>query len=268
MVSAVTSAAFGVPFALAVLQRLSINQAARFDRLAVRRLAARAGEELVAAAVAVIGEDPDANGKLLENRHKVAATIRRAMADMGTLAEAVHQADELTGLTHVDERCLVPAEDVERIVDALDAATRAWRSALGEESDLLSRVLQAKSRWEFLIGPVRTRILESGFAWLDASIIEDCGRSLVEIERALPAACLPAVAGRTKDDFASYSPSRLEIWNYSRPAERPEVVLPYDFVVDMPNRFEPSLRLYFQFEKFSEKCEKISTLLTALAGPA
>jgi hypothetical protein len=260
MMSALIGATFAVPFALVVLQRLSFNQAAQFERLTVRRLAARAGEELVEAAVSAIGGAVEGDPRR-RSYDELAQLTERVLTEVGDLTELVDKADELTGLTHVGDECVIAKERADELIELVDAAADAWLTMFGDAPSLVSRILQIRSRWRFLTGTVRARILESGFPWVDVSTIEDCARSLDELEGLLPSAWLPDVALRTKNELAHYRRDRWELLSYSRGRDDEEVILPYDFIAEMSRRYQACSTFILRLSKFVERSEKIAIQL-------
>jgi hypothetical protein len=257
MTSAFIGATYGVPFALVILQRLSMNQATLFERLSVRRLAARAGEELVEAAVSTSRPSEVIYDDLIRTTHGVCGRIDQ-------LLDSAEMPDELTGLTPVRDRCLITKNESDLLMRAVDAATDAWGAALGERGELGLHVLQVRSRWEFLVGPVRTRILEAGFDWVDVSTIEDCTRLLSELERLLPEAWLPDEASRTRADLAQYRIERWEFWSYSHQGEGGEILFPYQLLTRMRTRYEASLSLLRTLTQVVETSQKIAVHLAGL----
>jgi hypothetical protein len=259
MMSALIGATFAVPFALVVLQRLSFNQAAQFERLAVRRLAARAGEELVEAAVSAVGGAVEGDSQR-GSYDELAQLTERVLTEIVDLTESVDKADELTGLTHVGDECAIEKERVDELIEIVDAAADSWLTMFGDVPSLVSRILQIRSRWQFLTGTVRARILESGFPWVDVSTIEDCARSLDELEQILPSAWLPEAALWTKNELAYYRRDRWEFWSYSRKRDD-EVILPYELITEMSRRYQACSTFILWFSKFIERSEKIAIQL-------
>lgn len=260
MISALIGATFAVPFALVVLQRLSFNQTAQFERLAVRRLAARAGEELVEAGVSAIGEAVEGDSRR-SSYDELAQLTGRVLGQFVDLAESIDEADELTGLTRLSDECVIARERADDLIEVVDAAADAWLTMFGNAPSLVSRILQIRSRWQFLTGTVRARIPESGFPWVDVSIIEDCSRSLDELERLLPSAWLPEAALRTKNELAHYRRDRSEVLSYSHARKDEEVIVPYALIAEMSRRYQACATFILQLSKFVEKSEKIATQL-------
>jgi hypothetical protein len=256
--SSVISALFGIPFALVILQRLSIDQASRLERLAVRRLAARAAEELAASAASTVGctysrgENPRFGPS-----YELLSTMNQMLDGVVRFVSFFDEPEGLTGVTKVSDRCSVSPEQADQFLGVIESASDEWLAILGQERDLRRHIGQMSSRFEFLTGPVRTRILESGLPWVDVSIVEECGRLLGEIEKTFPKAWLPGIVGRIKDEFTAASVSRSELFYATRSSER-MLTLSYNFFIDMNSQLQNCLQLVLLLVTFAEKSENFS----------
>ncbi|WP_143076573.1 hypothetical protein [Streptomyces sp. MUSC 14] len=152
--SSVTAAAFGVPLALVVLNQVGMAQAEAVEARAGRRLAIR-----------VIGEFAESVPRLVPgpaNRLEDAAdgllalerAAQRALKDW----ESSQDDDALAEL-----RQLLVDGLVERTLEDFRSAVRPGRQAV-------PAVAEVAAHWSFLNTTVRSRLLETGGAWLDAHL--------------------------------------------------------------------------------------------------
>ncbi|MFD8309090.1 hypothetical protein ACFV29_43290 [Streptomyces sp. NPDC059690] len=152
--SSVTAAAFGVPLALVVLNRVGMAQAEAVEARAGRRLAVRVVGDFAASVPRLIpgpaeGLDEAATGLLALERAAQNA-IRNWESGQND-----------TGLT--DLRQLLEEGELERALEGFRTAVRPGKQAV-------PAVAEVSAHWSFLNTAVRSRLLETGGAWLAAHL--------------------------------------------------------------------------------------------------
>lgn len=148
--SSVTAAAFGVPLALVVLNRVGMAQAEAVEARAGRRLAVRVVGDFAASVPRLIpgpaeGLDEAATGLLALERAAQEA-IRNWESGQND-----------TGLT--DLRQLLEEGTLERALEGFRTAVRPGKQAV-------PAVAEVSAHWSFLNTAVRSRLLETGGSWL------------------------------------------------------------------------------------------------------
>jgi hypothetical protein len=144
--SSLTAALFGVPLALIVLQRLGVTQAEAVEARAARRLAAKVVRDLASAAPAL---HPGPPGDLRAAEAGLLKVERAAQ-------EALRQGDGNLPALLTD--------------GTLDEALARFRSAIGPGRQIVPAVAEVSAQWSFLSTTVRSRLLETGGAWLAAPL--------------------------------------------------------------------------------------------------
>jgi hypothetical protein len=265
MASAVIGALFAVPFAVVILQRLSIDQASRIEKVTVRRLAGRAGAELAASAAAtvgcnyLIGESPRYGPS-----YQLVLAVDQAVDAATQLVSFFDEPEDLTGVTRVSSGYTITGEQADHLLSVIESTLSDWLVVLGDEREFRRRIANVKSRLEFLTGPVQTRILESSLPWVDVSAVEDCGGTLIEVDRIYARAWYPDLAKRIKDEFSASYISRSDIFASRREKER-EFHLSYNFCLEISECLRDCSVLVGLLITFAELAESVGKALTAMA---
>jgi len=148
--SSVTAAAFGVPLALVVLDRIGMAQAEAVEARAGRRLAVRVAGDFAASVPRLVpgpaaGLDEAAAGLLaLERAAQEALRNWESTQDEAGLAEL---------------RQLLEDGSLERALEGFRTAVRPGKQAVPAVAEL-------SAHWSFLNVTVRSRLLETGGCWL------------------------------------------------------------------------------------------------------
>lgn len=150
--SSVTAAAFGVPLALVVLNRVSMVQAEAVEARAGRRLAMRVASDFAASVPRLVPgpaarlDDAAAGLLALERTAQAALKDWEANRDDGVLAELR-----------------------QRLADGtLEHALEEFRAAVRPGRQTVPAVAGVAAHWSFLNTTVRSRLLETDGAWLTA----------------------------------------------------------------------------------------------------
>lgn len=148
--SSLTAALFGVPLALIVLQRVGLTQAETVEARAARRLAAKVVEDLVVA-VAKLRSGSLSDMRIVEAELLV---VERAAQEAIRGWDRTQDEDSLSALRGL-------LDD-----GTLGKALEGFRSAVRPGKQTVPVVAEISSHWSFLNTTVRSRLLESGEAWL------------------------------------------------------------------------------------------------------
>ncbi|MGC9543995.1 hypothetical protein [Streptomyces sp. UG1] len=152
--SSVTAAAFGVPLALVILNRVALVQAEAVEARAGRRLAMRVAGDFAASVPRLVpgpaARLEDAAAGLLAVERTAQAALRgwEPNRDDGALAELRQQLTDGT----------------------LEHALEEFRAAVRPGSAAVPAVAEVAAHWSFLNTTVRSRLLETGGAWLSAHL--------------------------------------------------------------------------------------------------
>ena len=160
VVSALTGAAFGVPLALVVLQRIAASEADSREARVTRRLAARVSEDF-AKSVEALAPAAQTHWALLQQME-------------GLLKES---------------KDLYPAFDPP---PASDQAERIAAGAiaildgfLASSAERPMRIADMSTNWSFLSTEVRARLLETGSEWLEAVRAQELEMLMQRVKNAL-----------------------------------------------------------------------------------
>lgn len=150
--SSVTAAAFGVPLALVVLNRVAMGQAEAMEARAGRRLAMRVASDFAASVPRLVPgpaarlDDAAAGLLAMERTAQTALKDWEANRDDGVLAELRQQLADGT----------------------LEHALEEFRTAVRPGRQTVPAVAEVAAHWSFLNTTVRSRLLETGGVWLSA----------------------------------------------------------------------------------------------------
>jgi hypothetical protein len=150
--SSLTAAAFGVPLALVVLNRVAMAQAEAVEVRAGRRLAVRMAGDFAASVPRLVPghatrlDDAAAGLLAVERTAQAALKDWEPTRDDGALAELRQQLTE----------------------GALEHALEEFRAAMRPGSQAVPAVAEVAAHWSFLNTTVRSRLLETSGAWLSA----------------------------------------------------------------------------------------------------
>jgi len=148
--SSVTAAAFGVPLALVVLNRIGMAQAEAVEARAGRRLAVRVAGDFAACVPRLV---PGPAAGLDEAAAGLLALERAAQEALRNWESSQNDA----GLTELRQLL----ED-----GSLDRALEDFRTAVRPGKQAVPAVAELSAHWSFLNTTVRSRLLETGGCWL------------------------------------------------------------------------------------------------------
>ncbi|MGW0886318.1 hypothetical protein [Streptomyces sp. NPDC002671] len=163
--SSVTAAAFGVPLALVVLNRVGMAQADAVEARAGRRLAVRVAGDFAASVPRLIpgpgaGLDEAATGLL---------ALERAAQDAIRNWESEQNDAGLNDLRQW-------LED-----GTLERALEGFRSAVRPGKQAVAAVAEVSAHWSFLNTTVRSRLLETGGSWLAPHLAAQIGEYVARL---------------------------------------------------------------------------------------
>lgn len=147
LVSSITGALIGIPFALVVLQKLTASETGRAEQRRVKSLTLRFAQDLIDAADGLV-----VSGKTtvqLRSEAALAAQAAREVPCPDGFSRSIHMDTLLSGISGVSRlaaECLTPELE----------AGRHW-----------SRL---KVQWDFMQDHIRIRLLEFGHRWIDTEL--------------------------------------------------------------------------------------------------
>jgi hypothetical protein len=184
--SALTSAAFGVPLALVVLQRVAASEAEVAEARGARRMAERVSADLAAT---------------------VAALVKDGIPAMQTVKEYLQdQRDSLIPNGDYWRPATAPRLYYQPFIDAIGSAMRRIESLFSPE--IGRHLAEVSTQWSILTTESRSRLLETGSRWLTGLQAEELG------------ALVTTVTGPTLEDWRIKGLD-LQHWYYSED-QRPE----------------------------------------------
>jgi hypothetical protein len=149
--SALTSAAFGVPVALIVLQRIAASEADAAEARAARRMAGRVSADL-ASTVAALARDG------ISGIHAVKIHLR-------------DQRDLLVPNGDYWRPATAPRLYYQPFIDAIERAMKSIEELLGPE--VKRHLAEVSAQWSILTTESRSRLLSTGNKWLTGLQVEE-----------------------------------------------------------------------------------------------
>jgi hypothetical protein len=157
--SALTSAAFGVPIALVVLQRIAASETDAAEARAARRMARRVSADLASAVTALV------RGEILALE-----------------AAKVHLRDQCDSLVPNGDYwrpATAPRLYYEEFVDAIDSAIK--RVELLFSPEIKPCLAEVSTQWSILTTESRSRLLGTGNKWLTGLQVEELEKLVVTV---------------------------------------------------------------------------------------
>jgi hypothetical protein len=157
--SALTSASFGVPVALVVLQRVAASEADAAEVRAARRMAGRMSADLASAVRALVRDGIPA--------------MRAVQADLrGQRDSLVPDGDYWRAAT-------APRLHYQPYIDAIDSAIRTVEKLF--ISNTKQHLAEVSAQWSILTTEARFRLLGTGSQWLPGHQVEEVGALIVTV---------------------------------------------------------------------------------------
>lgn len=144
IISAMTGAAFGIPLALIILQRIAASEADAAEARAARRLARRVAAAMAWEALASIGNQ----------EAELQAARDYFVSQVGEPGEFLYLESDLQTIYSVTAKAF---ERVDRLLSA----------------DTPRHLAEVSAHWSILNTEIRSRLLETGGSWLDAVTVEE-----------------------------------------------------------------------------------------------
>jgi len=159
MFSALTSAAFGVPLALVVLQRVAASEADAAEARAARRMAGRVSADLAATA---------------------AALVQDGIPAMQTAKEHLrHQREPLVPNGDYWRPAAAPRLHYQPFIDAIESAMERIGALFGPE--IRRHLAEVSTQWSILTTESRSRLLATGSKWLTGLQAEELGALVMTV---------------------------------------------------------------------------------------
>jgi hypothetical protein len=183
--SALTSASFGVPVALVVLQRVAASEADAAEVRAARRMAGRVSADLASAVRALVKDGIPAM-----------RVVQAGLRD---------QRDSLVPNGDYWRSATAPRLHYQPYIDAIESAIRTVEKLF--ISDTKQHLAEVSAQWSILTTESRSRILGTGNQWLPGHQVEEVG------------ALIFTVTGPTLEDWQRRG-QELQDWYYREDQQR------------------------------------------------
>jgi len=184
--SALTSAAFGIPLALVVLQRVAASEADAAEARAARRMAGRVSADLAATVVAL---------------------VKDGIPAMQTLKEYLRdQRESLVPNGDHWRPAAAPRLYYQPFIDAIGSAMERIEALFNP--DIKRHLAEVSAQWSILTTESRSRLLATGNKWLTGLQVEELGALVI------------TATGPTLEDWRKKG-LELQRW-YHREDQRPE----------------------------------------------
>jgi hypothetical protein len=184
--SALTSAAFGVPLALVVLQRVAASEADAAEARAARRMAGRVSADLAATVVALVKDGIPA-----------VQTVKEYLRE---------QRESLVPNGDYWRPAAAPRLYYQPFIDAIGSAMERIEVLFSPE--IKRHLAEASTQWSILTTESRSRLLGTGNKWLTGLQVEELGALVIK------------VTGPTLEDWREKG-LELQQWYHSED-QRPE----------------------------------------------
>ena len=174
LASSVTGAAFGIPLALLVLQRIAVGEAERQETRTMKRLARNVACDMYQVVMSIL-VDP---GSSLDER---IAALKPIITNLAKIDEAVRKAMNNAIDYGEDDRMRIIADQQEydKWRDLQRQFHKAYPTAMADFEAVLdvSKIPAAKQKlldhWRYLLDEVQPRVRASGGSYLDLDRIEE-----------------------------------------------------------------------------------------------
>jgi hypothetical protein len=178
LVSGLTGALFGIPFALLVIQRISFAQAQAAQEASARRIAKSGAEQLVRTTrrLAAFTDNPDLASAVSEfgdlaSRIADYATRTRARFDSAINAAARAYGGGIPpDLDLIRPELTETAAEAGRLLSEIDRFTTRLTSLIGSDVERNHLAAEASASWRFIDDHVKPRLIEVGADWIDRDL--------------------------------------------------------------------------------------------------
>jgi len=230
--SALTSAAFGIPLALVVLQRVAALEADATEARAARRMAGRVSAELASTVVALVEDG--------------------ISAIQTTQAYLRSQRDSLVPDGDYWRPATAPKLYYQPFIDAIQNAMERIEELF--TPDIKRHLAEVSTQWSILTTESRSRLLATGNEWLSGLRVEELG-SLVRI-----------VTGPTLENWREKG-VELQNWYHSED-QQPEIVSRHYGQMDTLLEFDNWFNQIIGFiDAVIDLTNKSASVAQALASP-